>query len=128
MTVLLVTHSMEEAQRLCDRVAIIAGGKTVAVDTPAGLIERVRGPAKVHIRAAEPFDPAMLHGVPQATGVVVNGEGVVVTGSGGDMLPALMARLLHHGVPVTELRVDQPTLDDAYLALTDHRHPLERSA
>lgn len=119
VTVVLVTHVMEEAQRLCDHVAVIAAGRGLAVDTPAGLIARARGAVRVRVRAAEPLDPAVLRDVANVTAVTADGEGVVVTGSGDDVVPALMRRLLDNRVAVTELRVGLATLDDAYLALTD---------
>lgn len=123
VTVLLVTHSMEEAQHLCDRVAVIADGRLLALDTPTGLIDAARGPARVHIRSAEPLAPAVLLELPLEGEVaaVDDTNGAAIVGTGDDLVPRLMRRLLHHGVPVTELRLEQPTLDDAYLALTDQR-------
>ena len=117
VTVLLVTHSMEEAERLADRVAIIAAGRLVALDTPEALVRRVGTDQRVHLRATTPIDPAVVAGVPGVEGVTAADDELVVTGTGA-LVPALMTALLHAAVPVTELRLEQPTLDDAYLALT----------
>ncbi len=117
VTVLLVTHSMEEAERLADRVAIIAAGRLVALDTPEALVRRVGTDQRVHLRATTPIAPAVVAGVPGVEGVTAADDELVVTGTGA-LVPALMTALLRAAVPVTELRLEQPTLDDAYLALT----------
>src|SRR6266699_3478187 len=56
VTIVLVTHFMEEAERLCDRVALIDAGHVVAIDTPAGLAGRVEGGQRIQFRPSVPFD------------------------------------------------------------------------
>ena len=68
VTIVLVTHFMEEAERLCDRVALIDGGRIVALDTPAGLAARARGGKTVRFLPSAPFDDRLLTELPEVTG------------------------------------------------------------
>ena len=68
VTILLVTHFMEEAERLCDRVALVDQGRVVALDTPAGLTARTRG-GKTVVLPSAPFDDRLLLGLPEVTRV-----------------------------------------------------------
>ncbi|MCX4390267.1 ABC transporter ATP-binding protein [Micromonospora peucetia] len=117
VTVVLVTHFMEEAQRLCDRLAIIDQGRVVAIDSPAGLLTRVGTEHRVHFRPAEPVEDALLLGLPDVTGVSRAGEEVTVTGT-KDVLQSVLSALNGSGISYTALRVEQPSLDDAFVALT----------
>ena len=65
VTIVLVTHFMEEAERLCDRVALIDHGRIVALDTPAGLAARARGGKTVRFLPSAPFDDRLLTGLPE---------------------------------------------------------------
>ena len=65
VTVLLVTHVMEEAERLCDRVAVIDRGRVVAVDTPSGIVARLGGGQVVRFRLTEAVDPRLLADLPE---------------------------------------------------------------
>ena len=67
-TILLVTHFMEEAERLCDHVALIDHGRIVALDTPAGLTARARGGKTVRFLPSAPFDERLLTGLPEVSG------------------------------------------------------------
>jgi ABC-2 type transport system ATP-binding protein len=82
VTILLVTHFMEEAERLCDRVAVIDGGRVVAVDSPAGLTERTLTGQRIQFRPSRPLDDALLTGLPDVTDVSRRGDLVIVTGTG----------------------------------------------
>ncbi|WP_336159542.1 ABC transporter ATP-binding protein [Amycolatopsis sp. VC5-11] len=115
VTILLVTHFMEEAERLCDRLAVIDAGQVVAVDSPAGLVARVDDQQRLRFRAAAPFDDAVLTGLPEVTGVERAGSQIVVTGR-GNLLLAVTSALARH--QIAGLRMDQTTLDDAFVALT----------
>jgi ABC-2 type transport system ATP-binding protein len=117
VTVLLVTHFMEEAERLCDRLAVIDKGRVVALDTPAGLAARTGGEQRVRFRATTPLDEALLTALPEVTDVRRDNDRFVVTGS-GDVLTAVAALLARAGVIAEQLRVEQTTLDDAFVALT----------
>ncbi|GAA3862152.1 ABC transporter ATP-binding protein [Saccharothrix violaceirubra] len=117
VTVLLVTHFMEEAERLCDRIAVIDQGRVVAVDTPAGLVSRVDARQRVRFRPVGAFDADLLRALPEVTDVEEHGGRVVVTGT-GELLHAVTSLLARNQVVAAELRVDQPGLDDAFLHLT----------
>ena len=117
VTVLLVTHLMEEAERLADRVAVIDGGRIVAIDTPAGIISRVNAEQKLRFRPSAPIDDRLLTDLPEVSGVERAGPVLVVTGT-GNLIHAVTSVLAQHQVVANDLRVEQASLDDAYLALT----------
>ncbi|TMC01480.1 MAG: ABC transporter ATP-binding protein [Chloroflexi bacterium] len=117
VTVVLVTHSMEEAERLCDRVAVIVAGRVVAVDTPAGLVARVAAEQRIRFRPLAPLDDGLLTALPEVRAVTRNGSQVVVTGT-GNLLHAVTSVLARNQIVAAELRMDQASLDDAYVALT----------
>jgi ABC-2 type transport system ATP-binding protein len=116
VTVVLVTHFMEEAERLCDRVALIDSGRLVAIDTPAGVAESAGGEQRIRFRPSGPFDDAQLLALDEVATVDHRGGQVIVTGS-GDVLGAVVSVLAREGVIARELRVDQVTLEDAFVAL-----------
>ncbi|SDL01802.1 ABC-2 type transport system ATP-binding protein [Nonomuraea maritima] len=122
VTVVLVSHFMEEAERLCDRVMVIDGGRVVALDTPAGLTARTVPPQRIRFRTSDPFDAELLSGLHEVASVTVTGSRVEVTGA-GDLLHAVTSVLAGRHVVVADLRADRPTLDDAYVALTGTRTP-----
>jgi ABC-2 type transport system ATP-binding protein len=117
VTIVLVTHFMEEAERLCDRVALIDAGRVVAMDTPAALAERVQAEQRIQFRPSVPFDDALLASLPDVTSVVHRGDGVVVTGN-SDALNAVASVLARHQIVAQQLRVEQASLEDAFIALT----------
>lgn len=117
VTILLVTHFMEEAERLCDRLAVIDSGRVVAIDTPAGLVSRVDDRQRVRFRPSAPLDQALLTVLPEVTCVERAGSQLVVTGT-GDLLLAVTSVLARHQITAADLRVEQTSLDDAFVALT----------
>ena len=117
VTVILVTHFMDEAERLCDRLAVIDAGKVVAIDTPAGLTERAGGEQRVRFRPSAPLDDALLLDLPEVTSVEHAGSQTVVTGR-GNLLQSVTSMLARKQIVAAELRVDQTSLDDAFVALT----------
>jgi ABC-2 type transport system ATP-binding protein len=119
VTVLLVTHLMEEAERLCDRLAVIDSGRLVAVDTPAGLVSRVSSEQRIRFRPSAPLDDRLLADLPEVTAVSRAGGRVLVTGT-GNVLHAVTSMLARQQIVANELRVEQTSLDDAYVALTGH--------
>ena len=68
VTVVLVTHFMEEAERLCDRLAVIDSGRVVAIDTPAGLVAPAHGEQRIRFRPSAPFFDAVFTDLPEVTG------------------------------------------------------------
>ncbi|WP_219471085.1 ABC transporter ATP-binding protein [Nonomuraea rhizosphaerae] len=118
VTVVLVSHFMDEVEELCDRVAVFDRGGIVAIDTPRGLIEGIDAEHQMRFTLMAAADPeALLADLPGVSGVVRDGDRVVVTGR-GDFATAVTARLARHHVLVSDLRIDKRTLDDAFLALT----------
>jgi ABC-2 type transport system ATP-binding protein len=122
MTILLTTHYLEEAERLCDRVAIVNEGRVVALDTPAALLERL-GREIVEIRVLD--DPARALATLRATGAA--GDDAFALGS-TLVLPMhdtsardTVAALPELGVRTSAVSTRAPTLDDVYLRLTGSR-------
>ncbi|MFG2771395.1 ABC transporter ATP-binding protein [Streptomyces sp. NPDC048350] len=122
VTVLLVTHFMEEAQRLCDRIAVIDQGRIAALDTPDGLIGRAAASRVISFAAETALDPAELRALPQAASVETKDGRTVVTGT-DVTVNAFIQLLARRAVTAEQLRVTDATLDDAFLDLTgaDHR-------
>jgi ABC-2 type transport system ATP-binding protein len=117
VTVLLVTHFMEEAQRLCDRIAVIDKGRIAALDTPHGLIGRATASKVISFAAETPLDPAELRALPEAAAVETKDGRTVVTGT-DETVNALIRLLARRAVTAHQLRVVDATLDDAFLDLT----------
>ncbi|MFF3496116.1 ABC transporter ATP-binding protein [Streptomyces sp. NPDC002795] len=117
VTVLLVTHFMEEAQRLCDRIAVIDHGRVAALDTPAGLISRAAGSTVISFTPSEPLDEHALAGLPAVTSVGHKDGRVTLSGT-DDTVTALLTLLARQHVTAHQLRVSDATLDDAFLDLT----------
>jgi ABC-2 type transport system ATP-binding protein len=115
-TVVLVTHYMEEAEALCDSIAVVEGGRVVAMDSPPRLIAAHGGPVRVIFSAASD-DRIWLEKIPNVTGVEMDNGRLIVTGNGTVLLHTAAA-LLEHGLEPADLRVEQPTLGDVFLALT----------
>ncbi|RQX07163.1 ABC transporter ATP-binding protein [Micromonospora arida] len=120
VTIVLVTHFMEEAERLCDRVAVIDRGRVVALDSPAGLVSTVAPEQRIRFRPSAPVDDRLLTDLPEVSAVQRTGGQVVVTGT-GDLLHAVTSVLARHQIVAADLRLEQSTLDDAFVELTGHR-------
>jgi ABC-2 type transport system ATP-binding protein len=117
VTVLLVTHLMEEAERLADRVAVIRDGRVIALDTPAGVISMADPEQRLRFRPSTTIDDRLLTDLPEVRSVQRTGPTLVVTGT-GNLIGAVTAVLARHEVIANDLRIDQANLDEAYLALT----------
>jgi ABC-2 type transport system ATP-binding protein len=120
VTVLLVTHFMEEAERLCDRLALIDSGRVVALDTPAGIVSRVNAEQRIRFRPSRPLDERLLSELPEVDGVIWNGRTVMVTGT-GNLVQAVTAVLARNQIVANEFRIEQADLDDAFIALTGRK-------
>ncbi|WP_405776982.1 ATP-binding cassette domain-containing protein [Streptomyces sp. NBC_00859] len=117
VTVLLVTHFMEEAQRLCDRIAVIDKGRVAALDTPAGLIRRSSGSTVISFTPSQPLDPGELDTLPGAASVQQRDGALVIEGT-DETVNAVITLLARHHITAHQLRVTDATLDDAFLDLT----------
>jgi ABC-2 type transport system ATP-binding protein len=117
VTVLLVTHFMEEAQRLCDRIALIDKGRITALDTPAGLIGRTGSGTAISFRPSAPLDTRQLADLPSVASVTEEDGRITVNGT-DETVNAVLSLLAGQGITAHQLRVTEATLDDAYLDLT----------
>jgi ABC-2 type transport system ATP-binding protein len=117
-TVFLTTHFMEEAERLCDRVAILDGGHLIALDTPERLVEGLGAESCLTFEVDPNLDPNLLANLPGASRLEREGERVRAFGQGeswvGEVVNALVARRIRF----RNLRTEQPTLEDVFLSLT----------
>jgi ABC-2 type transport system ATP-binding protein len=120
VTILLVTHFMEEAERLCDRVALIESGRVVALGTPAALIAQASGGKQVRFWPSAPFDDRLLLGLAEVARVDRDGGHVTVTGS-GELANAVILALAEAGVTANDVDVDASSLEDAFVRLTGRR-------
>jgi ABC-2 type transport system ATP-binding protein len=118
VSIVLVTHFMEEAERLCDRVALIDAGKIVAMDTPSALAAGVAdAEMRIRFRPSPPIDDGLFTGLPEVTSVTRRGELVQVTGT-GNVVAAVTSVLARNQIVAEQLRVEQASLEDAFVALT----------
>ena len=120
-TVLLTTHYMEEAARLCDRVAIVDHGKAVAVDTPAQLIAALGGEQIIEFLPKGQLDGDALAALDGVEALATkNGLRQLTVRQIGATLPAVLAELERQGVTVEALTTHEATLEDVFVALTGH--------
>ena len=124
VTVVIVTHFMEEAERLCDRVALIDSGRLVALDTPAGLAAQARGGKQVRFRPSDCFDDWLLTDLPEVSAVRHDGQHVVVDGS-GDLINAVILRLAAAGIAARDVELVSQNLEDAFVKLTGRHSDTE---
>ncbi|MFF4503833.1 ATP-binding cassette domain-containing protein [Streptomyces sp. NPDC001401] len=117
VTVLLVTHFMEEAQRLCDRIAVIDKGRVAALDTPAGLIRRSAGATVISFTPSAPLDDRELNALP-ALASIEHKDGRITLSGTDETVNAVITLLARHRITAHQLRVVDATLDDAFLDLT----------
>ena len=127
VSILLVTHFMEEAERLCDRVAVIDRGRVAAMDSPAGLTERLRDGQQIRFRPSVAFRDELLTSLPEVTGLTRRDGLVLVTGV-GNTLNAVVSTLARNNIVAEHLRVEQSSLEDAFVALTGTRADAEADA
>jgi ABC-2 type transport system ATP-binding protein len=127
-TVVLVTHFMDEAERLCDRVAVLRRpGRVIAMGSPRSLVAAQRAGTRLTFtlpgrRTGTTLDPVeegpeWLVGVPGVRSVSRTGDLVTVIGDGG-VIAHVGHALVGHGIEADDLRVTQPSLEDVYLAIT----------
>ncbi|MEE2060885.1 ABC transporter ATP-binding protein [Rhodococcus artemisiae] len=118
VTVLLVTHFMEEAQRLCDRVAVFDAGAIKALGSPTELVGRSASAVVVSFRpTGGVLDRSEFEALPGASAVRGDGERIVIEGS-DDTVDAALSLLARRGLSAERLRVTDATLDDAFLDIT----------
>jgi ABC-2 type transport system ATP-binding protein len=119
-TVFLTTHLMEEAERLCDRVAIIEHGRIVDIDSPAKLVSRHCPERTVVLATDDPVAIERFRGIP---GVEVVNDGdsrYTICGRGEDLVTEVIRCLSENRMRVTDFRTILPNLEDVFLKLTGH--------
>ena len=120
-TLLLTTHYMEEAERLCDRVAILDHGRIVALDTPEALIRGLGAEDRVVFSVDGGLPPALEKALAEIGRVEVQGERVTVHGANSRKIPLVsevVSLLSRQGIQFRNLQTEQPTLEDVFLSLT----------
>jgi len=125
-TVLLTTHYMEEASRLCDRVAVIDHGKVIALGTPRELIASLGAEHVIEFEVGEApaavIEEGMLHALPSVENVVRDGASWRLTvREVHRAVPALLAALAERGAEPTALTTHHATLEDVFMSLTGRR-------
>jgi ABC-2 type transport system ATP-binding protein len=120
-TILLTTHFMEEAERLCDRVAILDHGRIVAMDTPAALIHNLRGEERVIFNLDKALSSAQEKAFAKAGKLEVKGKQMTVHGKNNSktsLVGEVVSLLTQQGILFSDLRSEQPNLEDVFLNLT----------
>jgi ABC-2 type transport system ATP-binding protein len=115
-TVVLVTHFMDEAEQLCDRLAVVDAGRVVALDSPQGLISTYARAVRVRF-GSDLTDLEWLRDVPHVEDVRRHGGQVEIEGN-GPVLALVAASLVERGIVPSDLRVEQPGLEEVFLSIT----------
>jgi ABC-2 type transport system ATP-binding protein len=119
-TVFLTTHLMEEAERLCDRVAIIDHGRVIDAGTPAELVQRHCPERTVHIATDDAAAAGWFRAIPSVDSVEADGSLLTIRGAGADLVTRVIACVAERGIRVIDFRTELPTLEDVFLKLTGH--------
>lgn len=119
-TVFLTTHLMEEAERLCDRVAIIEHGRLIELGTPKDLVRKHCPQRTVVFTSDDGRTADRLAGVPGVRSAASDGPTHTLTGEGDDFVTDVIAFVAREGIRVRGFRTEIPTLEDVFLKLTGH--------
>jgi ABC-2 type transport system ATP-binding protein len=119
-TVFLTTHLMEEAERLCDRVAIIEHGRIIDVDSPARLVSRHCSEQTVMLVTDDPRAEARFRAIPRVDVVTGPNCRFTIRGPGDDLVTDVIHCLSENRIRVTDFRTVFPNLEDVFLKLTGH--------
>jgi ABC-2 type transport system ATP-binding protein len=119
-TVFLTTHLMEEAERLCDRVAIIDHGRIVDIDTPARLVATHCPERTIEVGTADPNAEGHFRRIASVDAVERRDERYVIRGRGEDFVTDVIECLSEHRIRATDFRTLLPTLEDVFLTVTGH--------
>jgi ABC-2 type transport system ATP-binding protein len=119
-TVLLTTHLMEEAERLCDRVAIVERGRVIDIGTPAGLVRKHCPEQTVVLVTADETARERFEQMSGVGSVTVQDSRFTITGHNDNLVTDVIQCLSEHRITVTEFRTELPNLEDVFLRLTGH--------
>ena len=117
-TVVMTTHYMEEAEALCDRVAVIDSGRLIALDTVPGLIASIAQGTKVQLRTSRQIAPNVLEGIDGISDVKIAGTSVSMLWSGTGIPQAAVEAIEATDTTVANIQTSSPGLEDVFLALT----------
>ena len=117
-TVVMTTHYMEEAEALCDRVAVIDAGRLIALNTVPGLIASIAKGTKVQLRTSQQLSRGIIDEIDGISDVTIAGTSVSMLWSGSGIPQAAIAAIEATGLTVTDIRTSSPGLEDVFLALT----------
>jgi ABC-2 type transport system ATP-binding protein len=118
-TILLTTHYLDEAEKLCDRVGILHHGRIVAEDTPAGLVQRSNCESRLTLRCANAVDSSEITKLPGVTRCTAGGAAVsLLTHDAAKTIGALGQHLALEGNTLLDLQVTPPSLEEAFLQIT----------
>jgi len=118
-TIVLTTHYMEEAERLCDRVAIIDRGRIIDIGTPDELIRRHAPTQTVVVATRDAEADSRLRMIPQVQSVTAHDGRFTIRGD-GDLVTMVIDCISAHRMPVTDFRTERATLEDVFLTVTGH--------
>ena len=119
-TVFLTTHLMEEAERLCDRVAIIEHGRIIDVDKPESLVNRHCPERTVVLATDDPTAAERFQTIPRVEAVIRNESQFTIRGRGDDLVTEVIHCLSENRIRVRDFRTILPNLEDVFLKLTGH--------
>ena len=121
-TVILTTHYIEEAEKLCDRVAIIDYGKIIAIGSPRELIAASRGQSRIELRTTEPVTIAELRRIPFVESVVENNGAYLLRSPDAPRALIELIKWMEAGnIELADLHITRPTLEDTFIELTGKR-------
>jgi ABC-2 type transport system ATP-binding protein len=119
-TVLLTTHLMEEAERLCDRVAIVERGHIIDIGTPAGLVRKHCPAQTVVLETTDATAAGHFDAIPGVESIAWLESQCTIRGRGGDLVTHVIQCLAEHRIRVTNFKTELPNLEDVFLTLTGH--------
>jgi ABC-2 type transport system ATP-binding protein len=123
-TILLTTHYIEEAERLCDRVAIIDSGRIIAIGTPREIVALAIGHSMIEIQCESPLPDIEIPPVTGAERIVIDEARlhlVVASTRPAKSLVELVRWIEHQGVELADIHLKRPTLEDVFIELTGKR-------
>jgi ABC-2 type transport system ATP-binding protein len=117
-TVFMTTHLMDEAERLCDRVAVIDHGRIIDIGSPASLVRRHCPVRAVVVTTPQASAEAVFRALPGVAVVERRGDQVSIRGRGDDLVASVIQCIAMRAIPVRDFHTETPTLEDVFLTLT----------